>query len=205
MEGYLKADSNGEFNGESCEIGKKLEFSKGVYLESKMSIIYGPHMYFKVRCEDGVSTSDERIITGKKLTILDILHGYYINDNSELYFKKGMLHRLDAPANIFRDDQWWWLNGRMHREGSPASNDGSVTEWYINDRYFLCENKNDEKNYHINGRRHRSLGPYNNSNDYFYCINDFLHREDGFAKTYHRCGYWLSGAEIQSKDQLMLI
>ena len=60
---------------------------------------------------------------------------YVNNHGTKCYFKKGtnILHREDGPA-IQNIDGYkaWFINGKHHREGSPAVETTEYNIWYIN-------------------------------------------------------------------------
>ena len=56
------------------------------------------------------------------------------NNNAQIWYLNGKLHRLDGPARIFPDDsKEWYINGKHHRTDGPAfiGSDGRQ-EWWIN-------------------------------------------------------------------------
>jgi hypothetical protein len=113
---------------------------------------------------------------------------YGDNDRIEVkYHEKGVLHRLDGPAQFLISRQYgeiydykYCRNGKLHREDGPAvyqdnSNDKSDNWWFKNEEYWN------------NGRLHREDGPAKimvdkNGQSEEYYIKGRLHREDGPAK-----------------------
>jgi hypothetical protein len=69
--------------------------------------------------------------------------GCYDKNGTIYYFKEGLLHRVDGPAESFEDGSFsWYLNGKRHREDGPAwEHSSGQTIWYKN------------------GERHREDGP----------------------------------------------
>jgi len=52
-----------------------------------------------------------------------------------LKFDESRLHRLDGPADVCKDSQAWWVNGKLTRIDGPAvmDTDGSI-EWWLDDK-----------------------------------------------------------------------
>ena len=63
-------------------------------------------------------------------------------------------------------DEYWWLNGKRHREDGPA-----------------VEYANGDKSWYLNGKLHREDGPAyeGTSGTKYWYLNGKLHREDGPA------------------------
>ena len=83
--------------------------------------------------------------------------------------------------------EWYNLEGQLHREDGPAS-----------------ENANGDKCYYINGKHHRENGPAVEIKDgfKFYYINDKRHREDGPAMEYengHK-DYYINDKHLTEKE-----
>ena len=81
----------------------------------------------------------------------------------------------------------WYLNGKLHREDSPACEWSDGTErWYLNGKLHRVDGPAVVSPYHkgwwLNGQRHRVDGPavvspYHKG----WWLNDKLHRTDGPA------------------------
>ena len=66
-----------------------------------------------------------------------------LKDRTEWYNKQGQFHRIDGPADEYKNgNKFWWLNGQRHRIDGPA-----------------VEYKNGDKFWWLNGQRHREDGP----------------------------------------------
>ena len=62
-------------------------------------------------------------------------------DGTQFWYLNGKYHREDSPAVIYPDGtQEWYLNGKLHMEDGPAviSPDGTQ-EWYLNDIHITHE------------------------------------------------------------------
>ena len=79
--------------------------------------------------------------------------------------------------------KFWWLNGKLHREGGPA-----------------YEYANGSKGWYLNGERHREVGPAIEGADgrKAWYLNGKLHREGGPAIEYaDGSKFWyLNGVEV---------
>jgi len=88
------------------------------------------------------------------------------NNRTEWYNLEGQLHREDGPASENANgDKSYYLNGKRHREDGPAVEwPNGYKYYYINDKLHredgpAVECSNGDKYYFINGKRHREDGP----------------------------------------------
>lgn len=103
-----------------------------------------------------------------------------------------ILHRLDGPAKINGNNQYWYQNNQLHREGGPAVIDKEHQVWWVN------------------GMRHREDGPAflwleqqgSDCIKEIWCKKDLYHREDGPARIYWNgtVEYWLHGKQLSKEE-----
>lgn len=88
-----------------------------------------------------------------------------------------IIHRTDGPAmiNTNTGDEYWYRNGKRHRDGDRPAIDGKIVKAWL-----------------IDGKRHRDSGPairnYQTGYEAYY-QNDRLHRVGGPAVTYENGDY----------------
>lgn len=59
------------------------------------------------------------------------------NNGARAWFIHGKRHRLDGPAEVGRDYQQWWVDGKRHRIDGPAIDyNNGEKQWFVNGRRF---------------------------------------------------------------------
>ena len=107
----------------------------------------------KVEAFDVIDGDDKSCC--RTIKILELLNGNYDN----YWFKDGKLHREDGPAVENRDYKAWYLNGLLHREDGPAVEDDGRKIWYLNNLLHREDGpaieEGDFKEWWINGIRQK--------------------------------------------------
>lgn len=77
-----------------------------------------------------------------------------------------VLSSANQPSKILANgDQWWYLNGKVHRDDGPAVITGKYEMWMQNGTGHRDGNQpaiirvNGDKEYIVRGQRHRTDGP----------------------------------------------
>lgn len=104
------------------------------------------------------------------------------------WFKGGLLHRDDLPAQITETKSSWYQEGLLHRVGKPAVEYISgQSEWYLN------------------GKHHRDNGPAIDHPEHrqVWYQHGRLHRADGPAVVYKHGlqEWWLDGVPTRNDDE----
>ena len=105
--------------------------------------------------------------------------------SNDIWYLNEYMHRINGPATEFLDgEKWWLINGKRHRENNlPAiiRKDGNEEYWINGEEYLFHENgtkefidyygrlsrvygaaveyPNGDKEWWIDGKRHRLDGP----------------------------------------------
>lgn len=110
-------------------------------------------------------------------------------DGSFEYYVRGFLHRVDGPALRIQRTEHWCINGKLHRNGGPASEfESGAKIWYQNGEKHRIgapaeiDESGTETWFH-HGKIHMIDGPakiFKSGHQEWY-KNDVLHRLDGPA------------------------
>ena len=84
-----------------------------------------------------------------------------VKDNGDkFWFLNGKRHREDSPAVEWANgDKSWWLNGKLNREDGPAYEGASGSKaWYLNDKLHredgpAYEGASGDKFWWLNGKK----------------------------------------------------
>lgn len=121
------------------------------------------------------------------------------------WFRYGEKHRTDGPAFVDSDgSQYYYINGKCHREDGPARSSKVANIWMINGKVhrigapaILYTNGN--YNWLSKGVRHRLDGPaVKRGNSLFYYVNGkFCATDHVYLKA---VAHWMSYLELTRND-----
>ena len=237
-QGKLKIFENDEYivyiptnKGAACELGKGTEWCTAapgldyyeqyhkeddplIIFKSKLDPEKDVQMHFGT--SQFMDVEDEEIEEGEAIRLAALLK------NNE-YLPKKILNRIKDIGTTdlgggrtvevgFDGTKWWYLNGKLHREGGPAIEKSDGTKWwYLNGQPHreggpAYEDSDGTKSWYLNGQRHREGGPAieGSGGTKSWYLNGKPHREDGpaYEASNGSKGWWLNGQKFTKEGWL---